>query len=66
MEGIMDTLKQNRVQEYFNTIFVHDLTDNDFKELQQVVGGWLASKLRESATNDFKKHSNTNGRERAK
>lgn len=54
----------NRVQEYFTTIFSHDLSDKDFKELQQVVSGWLASKVRETATSNLKKHSNSNGRER--
>ena len=59
-------IKLNRVQEYFNTIFAHDIPDKDFKELQQVVGAWLASKLRETAPSGLTKHSNSNGRERAK
>jgi hypothetical protein len=60
----MESKKLNRVQEYFNTIFSHDLSDKDFKELQQVVSGWLASKIRETTPSDLKKHSNSNGRER--
>lgn len=62
----MESKKLNRVQEYFTTIFAHDLPDKDFKELQQVVGAWLASKIKETATSDLKKHSNSNGRERTK
>lgn len=52
MERIMG-IKLNRVQEYFTTIFSHDLSDKDFKELQQVVSGWLASKVRETAPSDL-------------
>lgn len=62
----MEAKELNRVQEYFTTIFAHDLPDKTFKELQHVVGSWLASKVRETATSDLKKHSNSNGRERTK
>lgn len=65
MERIMG-IKLNRVQEYFTTIFSHDLSDKDFNELQQVVSGWLASKVRETAPSGLTKHSNNNGRDRTK
>lgn len=62
----MEAKELNRVQQYFTTIFAHDINDKDFKELQLVVGGWLASKIRETPPSGLTKHSNSNGRERTK
>jgi hypothetical protein len=40
----METKEPNKVQDYFNKIFVHDLPDKDFEELKRLVIDWLNQK----------------------
>lgn len=57
----------NRVQDYFNTIFAHDLTEKNFEELKQVVRGWLGKKLMESTPENFNHiNDNKDGADKAK
>lgn len=45
MERIMD-IKLNKVQDYFNKIFVNDLPDKDFEELKRLIIDWLHQKAK--------------------
>lgn len=42
----MEEIEPNKVQEYFISVFPHDLPDEDFKEIKDLVIQWLYVKAR--------------------
>jgi hypothetical protein len=42
----MEEKELNKVQEYFISVFPHDLPDEDFKEIKDLVIQWLYMKAR--------------------
>jgi hypothetical protein len=46
--------KQNRIQAYFNHVFVHDISDENFEELKSVISEFLTKKLIAGITKDLK------------
>lgn len=40
----MEEKEPNKVQEYFISVFPNDLTDEDFKEIKNLVIQWLYEK----------------------
>lgn len=46
----MEGKEPNKVQDYFNKIFVHDLPDKDFEELKKLVIDWLYQKAKGDPT----------------
>ena len=54
-----EKIKQNRIQEHFNNVFIHDLSDEDFLELKKLVSDWLSTKLINGVTKKHKQVEKT-------